>query len=124
MARLTENYADKDDQGNIEYFNRMGALDDFLSWFGLDYTPQYINEYLKGKKTMKELLVEQAKTSAKAPVRKISGGAIPITKLAYETATRRTTWPDIFQPGTVRDRALHIARSFGLENEYREVPTS
>lgn len=108
----------RDNEGRIQYFNRLGTLDDFTSWFGLDYTPQLINDYRKGNLTFKELLQEQGEKSLKAIPNKLTGQTIPITKLAYETATRRSISPDIFKPGTVRDRALNLARSFGLENEY------
>lgn len=107
-----------DDKGNIEYFNRMGTLDDFISWFGLDYAPKFINEYLSGKKTLKEFLQDQAKKTYEAPVNKVVQGAAPFTKLLGELFIRRSTFPDIFKPGTIRDRWLHVARSFGLENEY------
>ena len=108
----------RDDKGNIQYFNRMGTLDDFISWFGLDYAPRFIGDYLDGKKTMKELLKAQAKKTYEAPVNKVVQGAVPFMKLISETITRKATFPDVFQPGTVRDRWQHIARSFGLENEY------
>jgi len=108
----------KDDQGNIQYFNRLGTLNDFISWFGLDSAPKFINDYLSGKQTTKELLKSQIEETTKAPINKITQGAFPITKVAYETITRRSTFPNIFKPGTIRDRFLNVARSFGLENEY------
>ncbi len=108
----------RDDKGNIQYFNRMGTLDDFISWFGLDYAPRFVGEYLDGKKSMKELLQAQAKKTYEAPVNKVIQGAAPFTKLLAETISRTSTFPDVFQPGTVRDRWHHIARSVGLENEY------
>lgn len=107
-----------DAQGNVEYFNRMGTLDDFISWFGLDAAPRFVNDYLSGRKTLREALVEQAKETGGAPLNKVVQGALPFTKLAGELITRKSTFPDVFKPGTIRDRYLHLARSFGLENEY------
>lgn len=107
-----------DNEGNIEYFNRMGTLDDFISWFGLDYSPRFINDYLSGRHTLKESLQHQAEKTWHAPINKVVGGAAPFMKLGSEIITKRSTFPDIFKPGTIRDNYLHIARSFGLENEY------
>ncbi|MCK4822196.1 hypothetical protein KA005_40915, partial [bacterium] len=36
-------------------------------------------------------------------------------------ATRRSLFPDVFEPGTIRDRGLHLARGFALENEYKAI---
>jgi len=46
---------------------------------------------------------------------------MPIIKIAGEVITRRSLFPDVFKPGTVRDRLYHIARSFGLEEEYKAI---
>jgi hypothetical protein len=109
----------KNDKGEIEYFNRMGTLDDFISWFGLDYVPRYVDEWMTGKKTAKEALMDQGEKTIQAPMNKIVGGGVPFTKLLFETLSRRSTFPDVFKMGTVRDRWLHLARSFGLENEFK-----
>ena len=108
----------KDSSGNIQYFNRMGALDDFISWFGLDYAPRLVNDYLSGRKTLKEALKAQGEAAYKGPVNKVVQGAAPFLKTAGEIITQRSTFPDVFKPGTIRNRYLHIARSIGLENEY------
>ena len=55
---------------------------------------------------------------AKSPVNKVVNGSIPFIKLGFELAGRRTYFPDMFNPRTIRDRGYHVARSFGLENEY------
>lgn len=107
----------KDADGNIEYFSRMGTLDDFLSWFGLDYIPKSLNDLLSGK-SIKDVASAQAVKSLQAAPNKAVQGAVPFSKLGFELITRRSTFPDIFRPGAIRDRYLHIARSFGLENEY------
>ena len=107
----------KDEKGDILYFNRMGTLDDFISWFGLDYVPAFVRRVLKGE-PLKDLLIEQTMKTMQAPINKLAQGAYPFHKLAFETVARRGLFPDVFKPGTIRDRWLHIARSFGLENEY------
>lgn len=108
----------RDEKGQIQYFNRMGTLDDFISWFGLDHAPRFVGDYLSGKKTMKELLKAQAKKTYEGPANKVWQGAAPFMKLTGELVSGRSTFPDVFQRGTIRDRNLHLARAFGLENEY------
>jgi hypothetical protein len=109
----------KNDKGEVEYFSRLGTLDDFISWVGLDYTPELARDWLQGKETFKETLKKQGEQTLKAPINKLVGGGIPFTKLLFETLSRRSTFPDIFKQGTVRDKWLHVARSIGLENEYK-----
>jgi len=107
-----------DEKGDILYFNRLGTLDDFITWFGLDYAPRFMGDYLNGKMTLKETLKAQAEKTAQAPINKFAQGAMPYGKLFAEMYSRRGLFPDIFKPGTVRDRWQHLAKSFGLENEY------
>lgn len=104
----------RDSEGRVQYFPRIGAWADFLEWFGLDASPYYINQWLRGRMTLPEI----AKDMAKSPFNVIWQGGMPFVKLIGETALERATFPDVFKPRTIRDRGLHIARSFGLENEY------
>lgn len=104
----------RDEEGNINYFSRLGALPDLLEWFDLDSAPHYIDQWSKGKMTLREI----AKEMAKAPVNIGIQGGMPVVKIAGEIITRRSLFPDVFKPGTVRDRLFHIARSLGLESEY------
>jgi hypothetical protein len=107
----------RDKDGKIINFTRLGAFSDFLEWFGLDAAPNHVDDWLSGKKTMKEIAIEMAQS----PVNKIAQGLTPFIKVPAELTTRRSLFPDIFKPGIVRDRGYHIARNFGLENEYRQV---
>jgi len=104
----------RDKNGNVQYFPRIGALADNLEWFGLDATPYYINQWTRGRMTLEEIVADMAKSPANVIVQ----GSIPFIKLFGETLTRRALFPDAFEQRTVRDRGLHLARSFGLENEY------
>jgi len=108
----------RDEKGDIVYFNRIGALGDILEWFGLDAAPKQVDKWLSGKATLKEVAQEMGESAAKAPVNVFASGSVPFAKLALETATRRSTFPDVTKPSTIRDRGLYLARSFGLENEY------
>lgn len=107
----------RDENGEVRSFNRIGALGDILEWFGLDVAPQYIDKWMKGKMTLQDIAIDMAKQ----PVNIIAQGSFPALKIAGETLTRRALFPDVFEPRTIRNRALHIARSFGLENEYNLV---
>ncbi|MEJ2655607.1 MAG: hypothetical protein P8012_00215 [Desulfobacterales bacterium] len=106
----------RDDKGEIQYFSRLGAVPDLLEWIGLDAAPEYIDRLSRG-----ESPAVIAKEMAKQPVNIMASGSVPFAKLALEVATRRALFPDVFKPRTIRDRGLHIARSFGLDNEYREL---
>lgn len=107
----------KDEEGNIEYFSRIGALPDLLEWFDLDAAPYYIDKISKGHMS----LAEAAKEMAKQPANIIIQGGMPFVKVAGEMITRRALFPNIYEPRTVRDRFLHLFRSFGLENEYLAI---
>ena len=107
----------RDDEGKVQYFPRIGALADNLEWFGLDAMPYYINMWMRGRMTMKEIAADMAKS----PVNVVVQGGIPFIKLGGELLTRQALFPDAFKPRTIRDRGLHIARAFGLENEYMAI---
>jgi hypothetical protein len=104
----------RDKDGKIISFNRMGALGDFLEWFGLDTAPHYVDAWFQGKMTLKDI----AKDMAKSPVNVATSIITPFIKTPAELATRRTLYPDITRPGTIRDKGLYLARNLGLENEY------
>jgi hypothetical protein len=106
----------RDKDGSVQYFSRLGALPDLLEWFGLDAAPEYIDRLSSG-----ESPAVIAKEMAKSPVNVIAGGSLPFAKLALEVASRRALYPDVFSPRTIRDRGLYIARSLGLDNEYKEL---
>jgi len=105
------------EDGEVYYFNRIGAIGDLLEWFGLDVAPNNINDWLAGRKSLKEI----AKEMAKAPINKVVQGSVPFIKLAGELLARRSTFPDAFRPRTIRDRMEHFARSFGLGHEYKAI---
>ncbi len=108
----------QDEDGNTLYFSRLGALQDFVDWFGVDAgTVRQVQDVLNGKKSVKEVAVELAKR----PVNKLAQGITPFIKAPAEIATGKKVFPDIFSPGQIRDRGLHTAQSLGLENEYRAV---
>jgi hypothetical protein len=107
----------KDKDGKVQYFSRLGALGDFLEWFGLDAAPNLVSSFLSGRKSMRDI----AKEMAQAPTNQVVQGLSPFIKTPMEMATRRALFPDVFNPKTIRDRGLALARNFALENEYRAI---
>lgn len=107
----------KNDKGEIVYFNRMGALGDFLQWFGLDAAPKNVEDWLSGRKNLKEIAADMAKS----PVNVVVQGLTPTIKQPVEVALRRQTFPDVFRPRTIRDRGLYLAESLGLGEEYKNL---
>jgi hypothetical protein len=104
----------KDKDGNTVYFSRLGALNDFLEWFGLDTAGQDIKDLLNGKKTIKEQLLDMVKS----PVNKLASGVTPLYKTPAELATGQQLYPDVFSPKPIRDKGQYASQSIGLRKEY------
>lgn len=107
----------RDENGEVQYFSRLGALPDLLEWFGLDTAPTYVDKWFKGKMSLKEI----AEDMAKQPVNITVQGIEPFGKTVLELLTRQGMFPDAFRPRAIKDRLFHIARSFGLEKEYLAI---
>ena len=107
----------KTKEGKIINFTRIGALGDFLQWFGLDAGPKHIESWMQGKMTLKEIAIDMAKS----PLNVIVQGLSPLAKVPAEIVTRRSLFPDVTRPGTIRDRWAYVARNLGLEDEYNAI---
>lgn len=107
----------RDKDGKVLYFDRLGSLGDFLQWFGLDDALDKVIDFLLGRRDLKEIAIEMAKS----PVNVVVQGVRPEMKLPAELAAGKSSFPDVFRLGIVRDRGLHLARALGLENEYTAV---
>jgi len=107
----------RDKDGNIRYFSRLGALSDLLDWVGVDaFVTNYI-DYLNGRRTIKEIVVEMAKS----PVNKIVQSITPFIKTPVELLTKEKLYPDVFKPKTIYDPWLYLFQSYGMEAEYRKL---
>jgi hypothetical protein len=104
----------RNSKGEVIYFSRIGALGDLLEWVGLDAAPHYVDQMFKGRMSPKDVALDMVKS---APNVLIQGGE-PVIKMLGETLTRRSLFPDVFEPRAIRDRTLHLFRGFGLEKEY------
>ncbi len=104
----------KDKDGNVHTLRLQGALSDFLDWFGFSDAVGAMREMQNGRGSYGDVL----KAVAKAPVNKIAGGITPFLKTPLELAMGQSTYPDVFNPRPMQDRAREAARLFSAENEY------
>lgn len=107
----------QDKNGNTLYFSRLGSLNDFLGWFGLDNAQQDVRDIMNGKQTVEEFMVN----AIKSPANKIIGAVTPAAKLPFEVLSGQKLYPDAFKPSTIRDKKQYIAQSMGVRSEYDVV---
>jgi hypothetical protein len=107
----------RDKDGNILYFSRLGALQDFLDWFGLDTPIKHIQDYLSGRKGIAEVAIDIAKNDPN----KLVNAVTPFIKTPVELLTGKKMYPDVFEMMPVRDRWQYLAESFGLGSEYKAL---
>jgi cell wall-associated NlpC family hydrolase len=107
----------RDENGKVRYFSRLGALPDFLEWFGLDTPVKDVKDYLDGSRSMKEIVTDMGKT----PINKLTQGVSPLIKSPAELLTGKTLFPDAFNARSIKDNELYLANSFGLANEFKAI---
>jgi hypothetical protein len=103
--------------GKIINFTNLGALGDFLAWFGLDAFPLQVSNWTQGKRTLREIALEMIKS----PVNVVTQGVTPVAKMPAELLTGKQLFPDAFNPRGIRDRAYYVAQSIGLGDEYKAL---
>ena len=108
----------RDQDGKIIYFDRLGAIQDFVSWFGLDEAPLLVSDWLNGKRTLKEITQDMAKSVVSI---KAVQGIGPHIKMPVEMLLGRKLYPDVFKTIPIRDRWEHLADSLALGEEYRQL---
>lgn len=107
----------RDDKGQVIYFNRLGTLQDFLGWFGLDDVQGDVASYLNGEKTLPELLGADVIQSANKAVQSIH----PIGKTIGEEVVGLKLFPDFTHPTKIQDRIQHIMGLFTFDTEYASI---
>lgn len=107
----------EDDEGNIQYFNRIGVLGDIYEWVGLDSPKELIEGFQRENKSLDEL----AKGVFQGASNVLVQGVEPFGKLAFELITRRKLYPDMWRPGTVRERWAHFFQFLGWKDEYNRI---
>jgi predicted RNA methylase len=103
--------------GKITYLDGIGAVGDLLAWVGADSAASHLiaGDLLHDRMTLKELAV----VMLKAPFNTIaqSLGPLPV-KLPAEMFANSSSYPDVFNPSPIRDRAQHTVQQltpFGPE---------
>ncbi|HHX27485.1 MAG TPA: hypothetical protein GX716_00595, partial [Firmicutes bacterium] len=102
--------------GSIRYFDRLGAVADFLEWFSMDAPQQVVSDWLSGKITLKDALINMAK----APLNKI-WQSMAWVKMVTESFLGVKTFPDVFDSRPIRDRWQYIFDQVGLGEEYKHL---
>lgn len=107
--------------GTPRYFTRIGAIGDFMEWFGLDTAPDTILQLLTGNKNVKEVIDEELNLKKRftPAVNTIVQGVTPLIKLPAEVATKSALFPDFTSPRRIRNTKEYIANQMGLAPEYR-----
>jgi hypothetical protein len=104
------------EDGTIRFLNNVGALGDFLEWFGLNEAPALARKYNDGRISG----VDALKEMAKAPLNKAAQAIRPEIKTGFEVASGKSLFPDVTSPRSI-DRDYAIAGAAGLGEEYRAV---
>lgn len=103
--------------GEMVSIRIQGAYSDALDWVGMEDAWWKIQDLMAGKKDIKTIAEEMAKS----PVNKLAQGIRPDIKTGAEIATGKRLYPDIFEPRQIRDRTEHALKSVSLDIPYRHV---
>lgn len=111
-----------DTNGNVLYFDRVGAMLDNLEWFGQDDSPFApfagdIKDIFDGKQTFSGFLGK----IASAPVNKAVNALNPFFKLPAELLSGKSFYPNAVSPRNIRDKIQYIAQSLGLNWPYKAI---
>jgi hypothetical protein len=100
--------------GSVRNFRNVGALGDFLEWWGINEALSSLDEWHAGQKTTGEM----AWSMGTAWADKLAGGLRPDVKAGYEVGTGTSLFPNPFSPRSQR-RDEAISNIFGLTDELR-----
>jgi hypothetical protein len=104
----------RNDDGTIRSMRFQGAMSDVLGWFGLEDFPQDAMDLSEGRKSWGD----QGREMVTAPVNRLANAAYPLGKLTAESGLRRSFYPDVTEPRSIRDPLGHIARGLDVEMPY------
>jgi hypothetical protein len=102
------------DDGSIISLSFQGALSDALDWFGFEDLPDDIKDITSGDKNFRE----KTKETLLAPITKAIQGIRPEPKLLFETLTKKSLYPDPFNPRPIRDVGEHLSRTVSAQLIY------
>ncbi len=100
--------------GTVNYLSRLGAFPEFLSWFGADEAPEWVEAYLNGRMTLGEIALAMAKEPPSQFIQMMGP-----TKTAAEVATGQQLFPDPFRPRPIRDKVEYLFQQWSLDDVYR-----
>lgn len=107
----------EDKEGRTIHFSRLGALNDFLEWFGLGTISQDVRDVMNGLISFPELVVKMVNQ----PATKLVGGLNPMIKTPIESLARVKFYPEITRPARIRDVGEYLAGTVGLQEEYKLI---
>lgn len=107
----------KNSKGEVQYFSRIGTAADVLDWVGLDSVDYDLRDVLDGRRTIRDVLNDMARS----PVDKAYGMLSPFMKVPTELAVGQTAYPSVGKPRPIRDRGRYIAQNLGLQKEYDKL---
>lgn len=102
--------------GSVRVFRRVGALQEFLEWFGVNELFGMMRQYGEGQITPREILQEMAFSPAEKGFESLR----PDLKALYEVGTGQSLFPEFRKPRAVR-RGEALANPFGLVDEWKET---
>jgi len=104
--------------GSIKTVRFQGAFADFISWLDLQDLPEDIRQISKGERSVGDVVGD----SLAAPFEKLVLSTNPLMKTGIEAMMGRGLYPKPFGGGRpIRDTALHIARTAGVDKLYRRI---
>lgn len=109
------------EDGSARYFDRLSVFAEFRDWFQVDTAIYNIQNYLDGRMTKRDI----AQDMALGLFDKIWNQIGPLSGLGLKTgaelATRRSGHPSVTRSRRISDIPDYLARSFGLEKEFRAL---
>lgn len=100
--------------GSIRIFRRVGALGDFLEWFGITEALSMYGKYQERQVNARDILEEMAFATPDKTINSLR----PDLKALFEVTTGQSLFPEPFQPRSAR-RGENVSHIFGLSDEYR-----
>lgn len=107
----------RDAKGKVRYFNRIGALEDFLEWFGIDDLDMDVKDILNNRKTLSEVV----EAMIKKPINKAAQSLNPVNTFLVEQTIGKELYPSVFEPSDLQDRWENLAGLFGVNKEYNAL---
>jgi hypothetical protein len=104
----------RNDKGEVVYFDRLGTLEDFAGWFGMDDITYDVRDFLNGEKTFLELVGMNSTKIVNKGVQTIH----PIAKTATEQAFGMKLFPDFTNPTVIHDRVEHLMGLVSMQKVY------